>query len=80
MAVPVPNVGVRERTMQIAAGHNVTLTRSHVVAGTVALVLMVSVAGGMLVASRDGLSEVLGVPGNSLPENTRPMILVPLPR
>jgi hypothetical protein len=50
------------------------------VAGTVALVLMVSVAGGMLVAGRGGLSEVLGVPGNSLPENTRPMILVPLPR
>jgi hypothetical protein len=66
--------------MQIAVGHNVTLTRSQVIAGTVALVLMVSVAGGMLVAGRDGLSDVLGVPGNSLPENTRPMILVPLPR
>lgn len=66
--------------MQIVVGHNVTLTRGQLVAGTVALVLMASVAGGMLMATRGGLSDVLGVPGNSLPENTRPMILVPLPR
>jgi len=66
--------------MQIAAGHNVTLTRSHLVAATVALVLMVSVAAGMLMATGGGLGDGLGLPGNSLPENTRPMILIPLPR
>lgn len=70
--------------MQIAAGHNVTLTRSHRVAATVALVLMVSIAAGMFLATggglSDGLGDGLGVPGNSLPENTRPMILIPLPR
>jgi len=26
------------------------------------------------------MSDMLGIPGNSLPENTRPMILIPLPR
>jgi hypothetical protein len=71
---------VRERTMQIAAGHNVTPTRNQLVAASVAMVLMVGVAGGMLFAARVDLTDLLGVPGNSLPENTRPMILVPLPR
>ena len=66
--------------MQIAAGHNVTLTRKQLVAASVAMVLMVSVAGGMLLATRVELTNLLGVPENSLPENTRPMILVPLPR
>jgi hypothetical protein len=66
--------------MQIAAGHNVTLTRSQLVAASVAMVLMAGVAGGMLLATRVDLSDLLGVPENSLPENTRPMILVPLPR
>ena len=66
--------------MQIAAGHNVTLTRNQLVAASVAMVLMVGVAGGMLLATKTGLTDLLGVPENSLPENTRPMILVPLPR
>ena len=69
--------------MQIAAGHNVTLTRGQLVAATVALVLMVSVAAGMLLATGGldtGLGDGLGISGNSLPENTRPMILIPLPR
>jgi len=66
--------------MQIAAGHNVTLTRNQLVAASVAMVLMVGVAGGMLLATRADLTGWLGVPENSLPENTRPMILVPLPR
>jgi hypothetical protein len=66
--------------MQIAAGHNVTPSRNQLIAATVALVLMVGVAGGMLLATRAGLADLLGVPENSLPENTRPMILVPLPR
>jgi len=66
--------------MQIAAGHNVTLTRNQLVAASVAMVLMVSVAGGMLFATRVSLTDLLGVPENTLPENTRPMILVPLPR
>ena len=47
---------------------------------SVAMVLMVGVAGGMLLATRADLTGWLGVPENSLPENTRPMILVPLPR
>jgi hypothetical protein len=66
--------------MQIAAGHNVTLTRNQLVAASVAMVLMVGAAGGMLLATKTGLTDLLGVPENSLPENTRPMILVPLPR
>jgi hypothetical protein len=66
--------------MQIAAGHNVTLTRSQLVAASVAMVLMAGAAGGMLLATRADLTDLMGVPENSLPENTRPMILVPLPR
>ena len=66
--------------MQIAAGHNVTLTRIQLVAASVAMVLMVGAAGGMLLATSADLTDLLGVPENSLPENTRPMILVPLPR
>ena len=66
--------------MQIAAGHNVTLTRSQLVAASVAMVLMAGVAGGMLLSTRADLTGMLGVPENSLSENTRPMILVPLPR
>ena len=63
--------------MQIAAGHNVTLTRNQLVAASVAMVLTAGIAGGMLLATR---ADLLGVAENSLPENTRPMILVPLPR
>jgi hypothetical protein len=63
--------------MQIAAGHNVTLTRNQLVAASVAMALTVGIAGGMLLATRP---DLLGVAENSLPENTRPMILVPLPR
>ena len=66
--------------MQIAAGHNVTLTRNQLVAASVAMVLMVGAVGGMLFATSVDLTDLLGVPENSLPENTRPMILVPLPR
>jgi hypothetical protein len=66
--------------MQIAAGHNVTLTRSQLVAASVALLLMVGIAGGMLAATWADLSGLMGLSENSLPENTRPMILVPLPR
>jgi hypothetical protein len=66
--------------MQIAAGHIVTLTRNQLVAASVAMVLMVGAAGGMLLATSVDLTDLLGVPENSLPENTRPMILVPLPR
>jgi hypothetical protein len=63
--------------MQIAAGHNVTLTRNQLVAASVAMVLTAGIAGGMLLVTR---ADLLGVAENSLPENTRPMILVPLPR
>ena len=66
--------------MQIAAGHNVTLTRNQLVAASVAMVLMVGAAGGMLFATSADLTDLLGVSKNSLPENTRPMIMVPLPR
>ena len=66
--------------MQIAAGHNATLTRNQAVAVTVVLVLMAGVAGSMLFATRLNLGDLVGLPENSLPENTRPMILVPLPR
>jgi hypothetical protein len=66
--------------MQIAAGHNVTPTRHQLAAAMVALVLMVGVAASMLFATRADLTDLLGLPENSLPGNTRPMILVPLPR
>jgi hypothetical protein len=66
--------------MQIAAGHNVTPTRSQLVAASVALVLMIGIAGGLLVATRTDQTGLMGLSENSLPENTRPMILVPLPR
>jgi hypothetical protein len=66
--------------MQIAAGHNVTPTRSQLVAASVALMLMVGVAGGMLIATWTDRTGLMGLTENSLPENTRPMILVPLPR
>jgi hypothetical protein len=46
----------------------------------VALALMVGIAGGMLVATRTDRTGLMGLSENSLPENTRPMILVPLPR
>jgi len=75
-----PNVFLKERTMQIAAGHNATPTRNYLVAITVVLFLLTGIAGGMLFASRAELINLLGSPENSLPENTRPMILVPLPR
>jgi len=75
-----PKLFVKERTMQIAAGHNVTPSRNQLVAITVVLVLLTGIAGGMLFASRAELIDLLGSPENSLPENTRPMILVPLPR
>ena len=49
--------------MQIAAGHNVTLTRNQLVAASVALVLMVGIAGGMLFATRADLTDLLGCAG-----------------
>lgn len=65
--------------MHIAAGQTASFTRNYAVAALAGLALTVAVAGGIAFTAWQGPSDLLAVPGASLPENTRPMILVPLP-
>ncbi|WP_158045575.1 hypothetical protein [Skermanella pratensis] len=66
--------------MHIVAGNTASFTRNQAIAAMAALALTAAVAGGVAFQAWQGPSDLLSVQGGSLPENTRPMILVPLPR
>jgi hypothetical protein len=70
----------RERTMHIAIGQTALATRGNALAMTIVVGLIATVAGGVLVTAWRDSVDVQPTASVSLPENTRPMILVPLPR